>query len=65
MFLYCLRERQGEVSHSKRILIGVEREDKSRIQVIRDRVHTIVDEPMENAITTHDRYVDFLPMIKD
>lgn len=37
MFLYCLRERQGEIKHSQRILIGVDREDKSRIQIIRER----------------------------
>jgi len=65
MLLYCLRERQGEVKHSQRVLIGVEREDKSRIEIIRDRIDTLVDLPMDNAIIDHQRYVDLLPMVRD
>lgn len=53
LMLFCLRERQGEVKHASRIVIDVRQDDRSRVQVIRDRVRALVDEPMTDALTVH------------
>jgi len=65
LLLFCFREAQGEVRHAQRIVIGVEREEVTRIAHIADRLDTLVDAPLDCAITCHQRYVDLLPMVQD
>lgn len=57
MALFCLRETPQSVPWSSRVIIPVAKEVKSQIQSIKDRVHSLVDTPTQDAIITHDRYL--------